>query len=153
MQSSPRSDTRVVEAVTGSNLLDPSKDVAGAAKSTRNLELETQSLTAACMATAVELEKTRVLVSAIESENRLLTERLETEKRMTSIITELNETRKSESEALRSVVVAKNETIAAKDIVITSQDKLVESLKKKKPSPWRRFTDILIGAAAFAILK
>ena len=105
------------------------------------------------MATAVELEKARVLVTAIETENRLLAERLETEKQTSAVLTELDETRKSEAEALRSAIAAKNETIVAKDAVIASQDKLVEALKKKKASPWRRIGDILIGAAAVAILR
>lgn len=105
------------------------------------------------MATAVELEKTRVLVTAIENENRAVKERLETEKRTTVILTELNETRKSESEDLRTAITAKNETITAKDAVIASQDKLIIELKKKKSSPWRRLGDILIGAAIFTILK
>ena len=105
------------------------------------------------MAAAVELEKSRSLISSLESENRLLSARLETEKRTTDILTEINETRKSETDALRSVVGAKNETIAAKDAVIVSQDKLVEALKKKKTSPWRRVGDILIGVAALAIFK
>ena len=105
------------------------------------------------MATAVELEETRVFVTALEIENRTLTERLETEKHTSEILAELNETRKSESDALRAAILAKNETIAAKDFVIASQDKLVEALKKKKPSPWRRISDILIGAATIVILK
>ena len=105
------------------------------------------------MAAADDLEKTRVLVRELESENLLLTERLETEKRTTALLTELNETRKSESEALRITVAAKNETIAAKDAVIASQDKLIETLKRKKASIWRRLGDVLIGAAAIAILK
>ncbi len=105
------------------------------------------------MAVAVELEKTRELVSALESENRGLGERLETEKRTTVILMELNETRKAESEALKAAVAAKNETIAAKDAVIASQDKLVAALKVKKRSPWSRIGDVLIGAAVFAILK
>lgn len=105
------------------------------------------------MATAVELEKTRVLVSAIESENRLLTERLKTETQTTGILMELNETRKGEADALRNVIEAKNVTLLAKDAVIASQDKLVEALKQKRPSPWRRLGDILIGAAAVAILR
>ena len=105
------------------------------------------------MATAVELEQTRVLVLALESENHALAERLDTEKRTTVVVTELNETRKSEAEALRSVVTAKNETISAKTAVIGAQDKLIETLKKKKTSPWRRVGDILIGAAVFAIFK
>ena len=105
------------------------------------------------MAAAVELEQTRVLVLALESENHALAGRLDTEKRTTVVLTELNKTQKSEADALRSVVTAKNETITAKDAVISAQDKLVEALKKKKTSPWRRLGDILIGAAVFAILK
>ena len=105
------------------------------------------------MATAVELERTQVLVTALERENTALKERLETEKRSSAILTELAETRKAESDALRATVAAKNETIAAKDAVIGRQDKLVEALKAKKPSPWRRIGDVLIGAAVFAILK
>ncbi len=105
------------------------------------------------MATAVELEKTRILVGALESENSTLKTRLETEKRAMAILSELNETRKSEADALKAALAAKNETIAAKDAVIASQDKLVAALKTKKSSPWRRLGDVLIGAAVFAILK
>ena len=54
---------------------------------------------------------------------------------------------------MRITVAAKNETIAAKDAVIASQDKLIETLKRKKASIWRRLGDVLIGAAAIAILK
>jgi hypothetical protein len=107
----------------------------------------------ACMATAVELEKTRVLVSTLEDENRALNERLEIEKKTTAILNELNATRRSESEALRETLAAKNETIKAKDAVIASQDKLITTLKSKKRSPLGRIGDILIGAAVFAVLK
>lgn len=93
------------------------------------------------------------MIDALDAENASLRSRLETEKRATAILAELNETRKSEAEALRKAIDAKNETIAAKDAVITSQDKLIEGLKHKKSSPWRRLGDILIGAAAIAILK
>ncbi len=100
-----------------------------------------------------ELKASRVLIEALENENRAVKERFETEKRATSILTELNDTRKSEADALRITVAAKNETITAKDAVIASQDKLINVLKAKKPSPWRRLGDVLIGAAVFAILK
>lgn len=106
-----------------------------------------------CMAAAVDLEKTRALAGELENENRLLTERLETEKRTTALLTELNETRKNEGDALRLAVAAKNETIVAKDDVIASQDKLIESLKRKKTSLWRCLGDVLIGVAAIAVLK
>ena len=106
-----------------------------------------------CMAAAVDLERTRILVDELERENRLLGERLEIERRTTTLLTELNETRKGESEALRSTITAKNETITAKDAVIASQDKLIETLKRKKTSVWRRLGDVLIGAAAIAVLK
>lgn len=105
------------------------------------------------MATAVELEKTRAFAASLETENRTLTERLATEKAATALLTELNQSRRAESEALKNTVAAKNETIAAKDSVIASHDRLVEALKRKKPSPWRRLGDILIGAAAIAILR
>ncbi len=105
------------------------------------------------MAAADELQASRALIETLDSENRALSERLETEKQATAILNELNETRKSESETLKAVITAKNETIAAKDQVIASQDKLVATLKAKKPSPLRRIGDVLIGAAIFAILK
>lgn len=105
------------------------------------------------MATAVELSGTRELVTALENENRALTERLETEKKTTAILQELNQTRKNETNALRDALAAKNETILAQDKVIASQDKLVETLKNKKRSPLGRIGDILIGAAVFAVLK
>lgn len=153
VQNSPRSDTDADKKFPSSEFGVPSKKVERMGDLTRNSEPGTRNSIPACMATAVDLEKTRGLVSALENENRLLAERLETEKRTTGLLTELNETRKSESETLRSALVAKNETIAAKDAVIGAQDKLVEALKKKKTSPWRRLGDILIGAAVFAILK
>lgn len=106
-----------------------------------------------CSAAVDELKASRVLIDTLDAENASLKSRLETEKRTTAILTELNETRKSESEALRKAIDSKNETIAARDAVITTQDKLIDALKTKKPSPWRRLGDILIGAAAIAVLK
>lgn len=105
------------------------------------------------MAAVEELKASRILIDALEIENASLKTRLETEKATTSILVELNETRRSESEDLRNVITAKNETIAAKNAAIATQDKFVEALKKKKPSPWRRIGDLMIGAAAIAILK
>jgi len=107
----------------------------------------------ACSAAVNELKASRVLIEALENENGELAERLETEKRMSANLAELNETRKSETNALRDALAAKNETIAAKDKVIEAQDKLVATLKSKKRSPLGRIGDILIGAAIFAVLK
>ena len=89
----------------------------------------------------------------METENGALRSRLDTEKRANELLSELNETRRAESEALKATVTAKNETIAAKDAAISSQDKLIESLKTKKRSPWFRIADILLGAGVIAILK
>lgn len=94
-----------------------------------------------------------MLVDALETENRFLRGRLETEKRTVEILSALNETRKAESEALRKTIEAKNETIAAKDAVIAAQDKLIATLKSKRRSPLARLGDILIGAAVIAVLK
>ena len=105
------------------------------------------------MATAIELEKTRALVTALETENAELKTRLETEERTTAILTELNETRKAEADALRAAIAAKNESLVAKETVIASQDKLIAALKSKKSSPWRRIGDVLIGAGIVAILR
>jgi hypothetical protein len=107
----------------------------------------------ACMSAAVELEASRTLIDALGTENSSLKDRLATEQQITSLLTELNATRQSENHALRITLAAKNETIAAKDAAIASQDKLIDALKRKKPSPWRRLGDILIGAATIAVLK
>jgi septal ring factor EnvC (AmiA/AmiB activator) len=107
----------------------------------------------ACSAAAEELKAARTLVNILENENASMKARLETEKRSNALLTELNETRRSENEALHATLAAKNETISAKDAVIVSQDKMIETVKKKKSSPWRRLGDILIGAALFAVLK
>ena len=107
----------------------------------------------ACAAAIDELKASRTLLDALDAENASLKSRLETEKRTTAILTELNETRRSETEALRKAIEAKTETIAARDTVIATQDKLIDALKTKKPSPWRRLGDILIGAAVIAVLK
>lgn len=119
----------------------------------RDLTRKRVTLTDACAAAAEDLKATRVLAEALESENRALKTRLETEKQTTALLLELNETRKSETDALQAAVTAKNETIAAKDTVIASQEKLIEALKTKKTSPWKRLGDILIGAAMIAIVK
>ena len=107
----------------------------------------------ACAAAVNDLKANRELVESLTTENDALRTRLETEKQITALLTELNETRKSETDALRETVTAKNEAIVAKDAVIASQDKLIETLKKKKSSPWKRLGDVLIGAALFAVLK
>jgi hypothetical protein len=111
------------------------------------------TLTRACNAAADELKASRRLIEVLESENALLKERLETEKKTSALLAELNETRKSEGDALRNAIAAKNETLLAKDAVIASQDKLIETLKTKKSSPWKRFGDILIGVAAGMVLR
>ena len=108
---------------------------------------------AACNAAAEELKATRRLVELIERENALLKDRLETEKRSASLLAELNASRRAETDALRETVAAKNEALLAKDAAIDTQARLINSLKAKRPSPWKRLTDILIGAAAGAILR
>ena len=79
--------------------------------------------------------------------------RHQTDQKMIDTLTELNETRKAEAEALRSALAAKNEALTAKDAVIASQDKLVETLKRKKSSPWKRLGDVLIGVGIAAVFK
>jgi hypothetical protein len=93
------------------------------------------------------------LVGLLERENGLLKDRLETERRTVSLLAELNESRRAENEALRNAVAAKNETVHAKDAVIANQEKLIATLKNRKPSPWKRLGDVLIGVAAGAILR
>jgi hypothetical protein len=110
-------------------------------------------LASACAAAADELAASRTLIDALETENAALKERLDTEKRTTALLTELNETRKSETEALRTALAAKNETFTAKDAVIAGQDKLIETLKRKKSSPWKRIGDVLIGIGVAVVLR
>lgn len=105
------------------------------------------------MAAAIELERSRELIAVLGEENALLRERLETGKRLSLVLAELTETQKQESAALRSALAAKDETIASKNNVIAAQDKLAAELRTRRPSTWRRLGDILIGAAAIAILK
>ena len=92
------------------------------------------------------------MIDALERENALLNARHQTDQQMIDLLSELNETRKSESEALRSTVAAKNEALTAKDAVIASQDKLIDALKRKKSSPWRRLGDMLIGVGIGIVL-
>ena len=107
----------------------------------------------ACNAAVEELGAARRLVGLLERENELLKDRLETEKRASSLLAELSESRRAENEALRNAVAAKNETLIAKDTVIASQEKLIEAFKNRKPSPWMRLGDVLIGVAAGVILR
>jgi len=117
------------------------------------VKARTADLIGACAATADELAKTRTLVDALGHENQAIKERLDTEKRLTETMQDLIETRRQESDALRTALSAKNEAIAAKDAVIDSQARSIATLKKKRASPWRRLGDVLIGAAVFAIFK
>src|SRR5687768_17448781 len=119
-------------------------------QSTRSIE---NSIVSSCNAAVDELKASRTLIDALEMENSALKLRLETEKRANTLLTELNETRRAEGEALKTTVAAKNETIAAKDAAIAAQDKLIGSLKTKKRSIWSRIADIAIGAAIGAIIK
>jgi hypothetical protein len=114
---------------------------------------ELQKLINSCAAAVEDLAKTRILVDALERENSLLKERLETEKRTSGVLLELNETRKAEALSLRETVAAKNETITAKDAVVAAQDKLIETLKKKKTSPLKRIQDVLVGVALMALFR
>jgi septal ring factor EnvC (AmiA/AmiB activator) len=108
---------------------------------------------AACSAVADELAASRILIDALENENAALKRRLDTEKRTTSLLTELNETREAETEALRTAIAAKSEALTAKDAVIASQDKLIETLKRKKSSTWKRIANVLIGVGLGSLLR
>ncbi|MEJ7847486.1 MAG: hypothetical protein WKF92_05290 [Pyrinomonadaceae bacterium] len=112
-----------------------------------------KNLINACAAAADELAKTRLLTAALERENEMLNENLRIGKEHVALLTELNASRKSEAEALQTALAAKNETITAKDSVIAGQDKLIDALKTKKMSPWKRIGDVLIGVAVSALLK
>jgi septal ring factor EnvC (AmiA/AmiB activator) len=112
-----------------------------------------QDLKTACAAAVSELEASRRLIDLLERENRLVKDRLETETRTSAILTELNASRKAENEALRTALAAKTETLAAKNEVIASQQKLIDTLRTKKSSPWKRLGNILIGVAAGVILR
>jgi cell shape-determining protein MreC len=114
---------------------------------------ETTSVVSACAAAAKDLAATRRLAEALERENAALKERLATAVRAEGLLNELNDTRRSENEALRSALASQSAVIAAKDIAIAKQDELIAQLKKRKTSPWKRVGDILIGAAAAAILR
>jgi hypothetical protein len=109
-------------------------------------------LASACNAAADELTASRALIDALEHDNAALKQRLEIEKQATQLLTELDQTRKSESEALRSALAAKNEALAAKDTVIATQDKLIETLNRKRSSPWKRVGDVLIDIGLGTLL-
>ncbi len=100
-----------------------------------------------------ELELSQKLIATLERENAALKQRLDTEKASNVLLTELNETRKSEAEALRQTIAAKNEALAAKDAVIAAQDAFITSLKQKKTSVWKRIGDIAIGVIAGAAIR
>lgn len=94
-----------------------------------------------------------LLIEALERENTALRNRLESEKSTNALLTELAETHKAESAALRETIVAKNDVIAADRAVIASQEKLIAELRKKRGSIWKRIADIAAGAAIGAILR
>ncbi|HMQ05314.1 MAG TPA: hypothetical protein PKD26_15460 [Pyrinomonadaceae bacterium] len=107
----------------------------------------------ACAAAVEDLAATRKLADALERENAVLGERLETARRVEALLNELNASRRNENEALLAALKAKNETIAAKDHALARQDEQITELKRKRSSPLKRLGDILIGVAVTAILK
>ena len=137
MPGSPKSDTRVTNEETNRTI--------------KNFSY--QSIVNACAAAAEDLTETRRLAEALDKENTLLSERLETARQSSALLKELKETRKGETDALKAVIAAKNETITAKEAVIIKQDNLIRELKIKKTSPWKRLGDVLLGVAIFAVLK
>ena len=111
------------------------------------------SVVSACAAAADELLESRRLIATLEKENGALAERLETERSISSLLVKADEARAAEAAALRVALAAKDETIAAKDAVIENRREMIEALRKKPRSPLKRITDILIGAAIFAVIK
>ncbi|MBX7056155.1 MAG: hypothetical protein K1X36_14480 [Pyrinomonadaceae bacterium] len=107
----------------------------------------------ACLSAAADLEATRRLAEALTAENAALAERLEAEKIASAELSRLAEVRRAEAEAVKLSYAAAERVIAAKDAEIAARDKLIDGLKKSRSSPWRRLGDILIGAAAVAVLK
>ena len=104
-------------------------------------------------AQSVELTAADRLIEALDRENAALRERLETEKQATAVLTELNDARRREAEALRAALDAKIETIAAKDAAIEAQAAVIEDLRRKRTSIWKRIGDVAIGIAAGALLR
>ena len=130
--------------------------VAASPNSATPVKAETENrddVIGACAAAAAELSVSRKLIEAVERENRALTERIETYRRTETLLTELNTSRRSENEALRTAVSAKNETIAAKDAALARQAELITELKKRKTSLLKRIGDIMIGVAVSSVLK
>ena len=144
-KSSPTSDTRA-----GTRAPLPARDDTGQHEQASSLRSDAIG---ACAAVVEELKASRALIDALDAENAGLRTRLDTERRSFAILTELNETRRNEADALRSAMTAKNEAIRAKDDVIAAQTKLIDELKRKRPSLWRRIGDVLIGAGAIAVLR
>jgi len=71
--------------------------VAGGAVKSPPATADSTDLIAACSAAGDELKASRELIDALEKENVALISRLATEKQTTALLTELNETRKTET--------------------------------------------------------
>ena len=117
------------------------------------LAAKEQTVRDACSDAAADLTATRKFANALDAENTLLKERLATAERTVEILMELNDSRKAENAALNEALKAKNETIAAQSELIRTQAELAAKLKGKKRSLLGRIGDVLLGAAAIAILK
>src|SRR5512144_1871903 len=65
---------------------------------------EAEKIVSACAAAAEDLAKQRLLADALDHENTLLRQRLETERATTTLLAELNKTRAGEAAALRSAL-------------------------------------------------
>lgn len=105
------------------------------------------------MAAAVDLESTRELAAELDKKSELLTERLRSEENANGLAAEMIRTQASAISSLKDAIKAKDDAAGSKDAVIAAQEKLIESLRRKRSSPWSRIRDILIGAGAVLIFK
>ena len=113
----------------------------------------TPGLIGACSRAVNELVELRSLSAAQADEIAKLESGIEAARATNALLTELNDTRRRETEALRGTVAAKDETIAAKNGAIAKQDELIRVLEKRKPSTWKRVGDLAIGIAAGILLR
>ena len=81
-----------------------------------------------------EAETQDALIKSLEAENKLLTERLDTEKEKNLLLAEIAESRKKEADNFKTANDANKEVIALKDAQIKNNEAEIVLLKKKKTS-------------------
>lgn len=99
------------------------------------------------------MEVSDKLIDSQAAENKLLSERLATEKKTSALALELAAARQAEAESYRAASDAKSEALKAKDEIIANKNKEIEIYKKRGGGLMDAVRKIATGVVIGLIVK